>query len=147
MTRGFTLALLAATLLIGGCARADDKSHKEAAAALIKAMDVEKQMLATIEPTVDNLVKGNPAFAGKKEVLVKFFNDCMSWDGLKDEYIAIYTKNFTEDELKELEKFYKTPVGKKLAGKTAEVAKMSMELGAKKVQEKQGDLLKLLQEK
>src|SRR5438093_7645126 len=55
----------------------------------------------------------------------------MSWDKMKDDYISIYTQVFTEDELKGLMDFYKSPIGQKLVAKTPELTGKLMEMGQK----------------
>ena len=56
----------------------------------------------------------------------------MSWDNLKDDYIAIYADTFTEDELKGLIAFYEGPLGQKLISKTPDLMKRSIEVSQKK---------------
>ena len=56
----------------------------------------------------------------------------MSWDNLKDDYIAIYADTFTEDELKGLIAFYEGPLGQKLISKTPDLMKRSIEVSKKK---------------
>lgn len=55
----------------------------------------------------------------------------MSWEKMKEDYIALYADTFTEEELKGLIAFYKSPVGQALAKKTPELTKKSMELSQK----------------
>jgi uncharacterized protein len=53
----------------------------------------------------------------------------MSWENMKNDYIALYAETFTEDELRGMIAFYKTPVGQSWISKQPEVARRSMELG------------------
>ena len=59
----------------------------------------------------------------------------MSWDNLKDDYISIYAETFTEEELKGIIKFYKTPIGQKFVKETPELMKRSMEISRKQMKE------------
>jgi hypothetical protein len=57
----------------------------------------------------------------------------MAWDNMKDDYITLYAETFTEEELKGLVAFYKTPVGQAFVKKQPEVMKRSMELTQKRM--------------
>jgi hypothetical protein len=57
----------------------------------------------------------------------------LSWDKLKDEYIAIYAETYTEEELKGAIEFYKSPVGHSFITKQPELMKRSMELSQQRV--------------
>lgn len=145
MNRVLKVVVFAVGVLVCGQAvQADDKTHKAAAKELLKAMDAEAQYTSAIDTQVDQLAKANPMFAEKKDALKKFFTKYMGYESMEDDLVKMYTKNFTEAELKEITTFYKTPAGKKLASKTAEISKLGMELGMKKVQENQAELIKLL---
>jgi len=147
MNRVLKFALLAVGVLVcGQAARADDKSHKAAARDLFKAMDLEGQYAATIDVALEQINKTSPTplSADQKGKMKKFFTKYMGYEGMEDDLVKMYTKNFTEDELKEVANFYKTPAGKKLASKTGEMTKLGMELAQKKVQENQAELIKIL---
>lgn len=53
----------------------------------------------------------------------------MSWEKMKNDYISLYAETFSEDELRGMIAFYKTPVGQAWISKQPEVARKSMELG------------------
>jgi uncharacterized protein len=55
----------------------------------------------------------------------------MSWDKVKEDYITVYAETFTEEELKGLVAFYKSPAGQALVKKQPEIMRRSMELSQK----------------
>ena len=59
----------------------------------------------------------------------------MSWKNLKDDYISAYSEAFSEEDLKGLADFYKSPLGQKLVDKTPELTTKLMEISQKKVQQ------------
>lgn len=63
-----------------------------------------------------------------KEVLDVYFNDPETQSNLKSTYATIYSEEFTEKELSEMIKFYKTDTGKKVLQKLPTV----MEKGRRK---------------
>jgi len=64
-----------------------------------------------------------------KEVLDAYFNDSDTQNNLKTIYAKIYTEEFTENELKELIKFYKTATGRKVLQKLATINQKAWERG------------------
>jgi len=135
-----------AVLIFTPTSGADEKSHRQAAEDLLNYVNTEKQLQTAIDQTVDMQVKANPQIAPKAGVMKKFFVKYMSWDSLKDDIVKIYTDAFTEDELKQVTAFYKTPVGKKMIEKMPELMGKGMQLGLRRVQENQGELIRMLQE-
>lgn len=55
---------------------------------------------------------------------------------LYEEMVKIYMEEFTHNEVKELLKFYETPIGKKMASKTPALTQKGMLAGSKWGQEK-----------
>ena len=58
----------------------------------------------------------------------KIMAEELTWDKLKEGFIAVYAETFTEEELKGLIVFLKTPVGQAFVKKDPEVTKRSTEL-------------------
>ena len=65
--------------------------------------------------------------ADKKEVYVKEAKGTM--DGLYAKMADLYMKEFTPEEIAELNRFYDTALGKKLAGKQFDLSQKSMAIG------------------
>ncbi|MFO0954828.1 MAG: DUF2059 domain-containing protein [Isosphaeraceae bacterium] len=130
----------------GPAARGDEKSHRKAAEELLLTMNVDRQLQSSIEQTIEIQAKANPQLAQLKDVMKKFFEKHMSWEGLKEDMISIYAGAFSEDELKEITAFYKTPTGKKMVAKMPELMSKGMQLGAQRVANSQSELLQMIQE-
>lgn len=77
----------------------------------------------TIENYVNHLSLRNSKL--NKEEMMLFFNSYMGWNVVKDPTIKIVADKFTEDELKNINAFFKTDDGKALAGQSP---KISMEI-------------------
>jgi hypothetical protein len=92
----------------------------------------EKQTVEAVE--AQN--KGPEAVAEAKEIFESFRTKMlnMDFDGLmRDAYVRIYAKYFTEKELEELIAFYGTPVGKKSIEAMPHLMKESMEAAAQEL--------------
>lgn len=70
----------------------------------------------------------------------------MSYESMKDDLAKIYAEEFTEQELKDITKFYLTPAGKKVNQKMAALMQKGVVLGQNRMQahlaEFQNDLQK-----
>jgi hypothetical protein len=142
-----TLALLTAIVLFiaaGLSANAQDQSKRAVAEELLNLVDMKGTMersSATVKQMViQQIQKSNPApqdpaveakltdFMGK---IMDMVSHEMSWDKLKDKYVTLYSDIFTEQELKDITAFYKTPSGQALIKKQPEVMKRSAEMTQK----------------
>ena len=92
---------------------ADDQSRRKAAEDLLVVMNVQQTMDDAIDQMIDMQMKANPQMAPMSNVLKQWAAKVLSYASLKDELIKIYAGELTEDELKQLAAFYKTPVGKR----------------------------------
>lgn len=119
--------VMAAILLAAMPAWAGEK-EKAAALELVKMVvphetydQMMEQMVSAMSEQFRNAGEKLPADFDKK--IQAAVNDVMSYDDVLGWTADIYAARFTVDELKEIEKFYRTPVGKK-------VMKLLPELGA-----------------
>jgi hypothetical protein len=71
----------------------------------------------------------------------------LSWAALKPDLAEVYAREFTEPELRELLRFYQSPIGKKASSKIPALMQMGMEIGQRHVQEHMPELQKILQDK
>ncbi len=60
--------------------------------------------------------------------------------------VKMYTKEFTEAELKEMTKFYKSDLGKKIVQKNPVLMQKGADLGARRVQENLEELKKMIED-
>jgi len=151
MIRRFSTCRLSATLLVGLCvtsgiASADEKSHRDAAVDFIKAAGIDKTFEPMIDQSIETQVKANPMMVQLKPVLKKFMSKYLSFESLKDDMIKLYMEEFTEEELKAIAAFYRTPAGKKAVDRMPVLAMKGAEMGMKKVQENVGELQRMIVE-
>jgi hypothetical protein len=141
------ISLVFAFTLLGFAipAAADEASHRQAADDFLQASGAAASMDAAATQMIDLQAKQNPAIAGLRDVMKKFMNKYVSYSAVKEDLISLYVEEFTESELKELAAFYRTPVGKKAAEKVPVMMAKGAELGMKKVQANQAELIKMIQ--
>jgi hypothetical protein len=80
------------------------------------------------------------------EVMNSFVAKYISWDTLKDQLAAMYAQEFTEQELKNLAAFYRSPLGIKLSEKQPALMQKGAALGQQAVQGHQAELQQMMQE-
>lgn len=141
------LAVLAVGFLaIGARASADEKSHRAAAEDFLKATGIEKTFDQIIDQSIEQQAKSNPMLVQLKPVLKKFMSQHFNYQVLKDDLIKIHMEEFTEEELKEIAAFYRTPIGKKAIQKMLPLQQKCSELGMKRVQDNIGELQRMVVE-
>jgi uncharacterized protein len=116
-------------------ARADEASHRKAVESLFALMGMERVLAESIDQMLAMQVQQNPALAQFQPQMKAFLSKYMSWASLKDDMAKIYMAEFTEAELKELTKFYETPLGKKTIQKMPGLMAKGAEIGQKRVQD------------
>jgi hypothetical protein len=84
-----------------------------------------------------------------KKYLDKLFNvmeQSLSWQNLKEDMISIYVNVFSEDELKGMLAFYKSPVGQSVIGKMPAAMQQSMLLMQKRMPKLEEQIKKVTEE-
>ncbi|THF58674.1 DUF2059 domain-containing protein [Pseudothauera rhizosphaerae] len=115
-------------------ASAYSESEREAERLLI-LLDMESLLEESMSQMLDVQLQQNPALIPYKSVMMQFFKKHMSYESLKGEMIDIYAEAFTAPELKEINAFYDSEVGKKVVRKLPGVMTRVSMLGATRVQD------------
>ena len=123
---------------------ADAASEKEAEK-LLSMVGTQEVMEQSMSQMLDIQLQQNPALAPYKGVMMEFLNENMSYESLKPELIKMYSEEFTSSELREINAFYSTDVGKKSIEKMPTLMMQGGQLGATRVQENIGDLQAMIQ--
>jgi len=133
------VACLLLCAVVTGAARAQSPTPETMAAAheLVVTMRSADQFKALLPIIMKNL---KPAIVQGRPDVERDFDATMPslMDGLNarvneivDEITAIYARNFTPDELREITAFYRGPAGKKFLEKQPAIAQESMQIGQK----------------
>ena len=136
------LPLLLAALLLPGpraalrAADDDVEARRATAAELLKSMHLEqavaaagKRMLTNLDGMADRMAKQPNLTPDQTAEVQKFREEIhaiveqqLGWDAIKTDVIQAYADDFSEPELKEMDTFYRTPTGQKLADKQPELS-------------------------
>ena len=139
MKKLFKTTLAIATLAFSGLAFAADTAPVEAAR-LLDTLNLQRVLKESIETSLDAQIQRQPGLAPYREVMLSFMAKYMSYDGLKDELVEIYAKEFNGEELATLREFYQTPVGRKAVERLPALMAQGMQMGQRRVQAHLGEL-------
>ena len=100
-------------------------ASKKSVEELIKVMELKDQYTESRKMMSDIQIKyidSNKNIAATFQTIQKLKDKYLSWDIVKADFIKVYSEAFTEEEIKGLINFYKTPLGQKLVEKQPEIA-------------------------
>lgn len=126
-------------------ARASDEQVK-AIREMFQAMEIEKTVNETLGATAAMLAAQTENPVKAKPLMEKFIQETIGFKAVEADMIKLYQTNFSLAEVQEITKFYKTPAGKKLAGKQSELFKEGAEIGQAKLLAKQEELQKIIEQ-
>lgn len=73
----------------------------------------------------------SPNMANHMDKMMDLMAGVLSWDKIKDDYVALYAGTFSAEELKDLIAFYKSPAGQAFTRKQPELTMKTMEMTQK----------------
>lgn len=112
---------------------------------LMKVIDFDKMINESIETSMKGLEQMLPGLAKHQTELRNFYNKTINPQQLRNDVTTIYAEIFTEQELKDLITFYKTPTGQKALQKLPEIMQRSMQLAQQRLMENQAELYTLME--
>ncbi len=144
---GALFVLLSASFAQAQTPAAIKPSQLKAAEDLIAASNIESQMSAMYANMVTAASSQIPEDQKTKfkTIMLNFLSKYMSFADLKQEMARIYAEEFTEAELKEITRFYLTPVGKKTIEKLPALQQKGIAMAQQKLQAHLPELQQTLQ--
>lgn len=124
---------------------ATSQAHRQAAEELLEVTGLKGSMDRMITQMVEMQVQQKPEMQPYREVLLQFFAKYLGFNSIKPDFIDIYTEEFTEQELRQLTDFYRTPVGKKTITKLPVLMQKGAQIGMSKVRMHEGELREMLE--
>jgi uncharacterized protein len=97
---------------------------------LIKQM-VTSQLRAVKPP--EGRAEATKELADQLNKILDVVAEEFSWENMREDYINLYAGLFTEEELKDLIAFYRSPVGREFVKKQPELMKRTLEITQRKV--------------
>ncbi len=138
------IIITVACVVSWSCAYGQTDQQKALAEELMNVMNVKEtidQSMAMVKQMIPSQMQMAQQGAGQKEISPQASEQAMqtmdiiaqefSYDKIKDDYIRLYSEVFSEDEMKGIIAFYKSPAGQAFLKKQPELMKKSMELSQK----------------
>jgi uncharacterized protein len=125
----------------------DTSSHRAAVNDLLETVEFEKNMLETIENMLEMQIRQNPDLIAFRDVMSSFFIKHLTSDEVKERYVDIYLESFTEEEIVELNTFFKTDLGRKYYIESQNLSLKGMQIGEEVVQQNMGEFQMLMMER
>ena len=140
-----TLVLIAALVLAGPlAAQTPSDARVEAALALMEAMDMEEVMKETMEESMAqqaemmSMLNGgalpDSLLTASMEIGRKWAIRALEWSTLRHDLARLYAETYTVDQLRQLEDFYRSPVGRLLLDTTPELTAGTQEIMSRRMQ-------------
>jgi hypothetical protein len=128
--------LITALLLFAALATTLSANKEAQIERMLKLANVSNMMdsvLQQMQAQLDRQFQPQATTDAKKAIVEKYTQEIVSttkaaleWNKIKKPFIELYMKVYTEKELKELIKFYESPVGKKMIAKMPELMQKTM---------------------
>lgn len=113
---------------------------------LLELSGSKAAMLQMTDMMLEQQLQQNPTLIPFEGVMRRFFEKHLSYENLKDEYIALYVEAFTVEELREMNRFFASDVGRKSVSMMPTLMQKGGELGASRVAQHLGELQAMIQE-
>lgn len=121
-------------------------SHQKAAKELFMLVGGTTLAQSSAESMVNVMSQTNPGIRKHRQVISDWCTKVFTQDAFIDAMSALYAKHFSEQEIADLIKFYRTDLGKKAIRTLPIVMKEGMEVGAKFGQLHNQELVDMLTE-
>jgi hypothetical protein len=105
-------------------------SQRAAVADLFAALKLQQEVQSMPESMIDGEIARNPGMAPFRDLMVAWLKKYMTWPAMEPQLTQLYASNFTEEELKTMAAFYRSPAGQKAVQKMPEMMQRTAMLGA-----------------
>jgi uncharacterized protein len=104
--------------------------QRAAVADLFAALKLQQEVQSMPESMIDGEIARNPGMAPFRDLMVAWLKKYMTWPAMEPQLMQLYASNFTEEELKSMAAFYRSPAGQKAVQKMPEMMQRTAMLGA-----------------
>ncbi len=112
-----------------------NSSHaaNSAAYTLLATMNMKESYEGMITRITEMQIQANPQLKAIEPTIHDFFTKYMGWEAQRGDIAALYAKNYTAEELAELNTFYQTPLGQKTVQLMPQLAAAGAKIGQSKM--------------
>ena len=136
--------VLGAILLLGiGQAlsvSADEASHRQQVQKLFELTQMQQKINESLDNVLALQIAQSPELKDHKTVVKEFLERHIGWHSLEDALTDMYLKEFSEQELKDMNAFYGSATGRKVIERLPVLVQMRNQLASARLQENIGEL-------
>ena len=103
--------------------------------ALLEAEGTPQMMEQTLKTSLEAQLKAAPVLLAYRQAFEMYLRNTISFEAQKEELARIYLEVYAPDEIRELIRFYQTPIGRKKAAAGSRIATAAAQVTQKKMQE------------
>lgn len=140
-------ALLVAVFLVSSMGVTWAQSPKAGvseAKQLLEIMKMGDIMDSTMEKVLDSQLAASPGLEPFKDDLVVFLKKYASYEALYTDLVDLYAETYTAQEMVELIRFYKSPIGQRTLEVMPDLLSKSQQLGLQRVEDNKAELADML---
>ncbi|RLA65648.1 MAG: hypothetical protein DRQ78_05145 [Epsilonproteobacteria bacterium] len=115
-------------------------ASNSAAYTLLATMNMKQSYEGMIERVTQMQIEQNPELRKVKPTIHAFFTKYMGWEAQRGDVAALYAKNYTLEELQELNTFYQTKLGQKSVQLMPQLAAAGAQIAQGKLASHMGEL-------
>jgi len=139
MTRLFPIGTAVIALALASFAAAQNPAptaaplsapQRAAVADLFAALKLQQEVQTMPESMIDGEIARNPGMSPFRDLMVAWLKKYMTWPAMEPQLTQLYASNFTEEELKTMAAFYRSPAGQKAVQKMPEMMQRTAMIGA-----------------
>ena len=142
------LIVFAALLLLAAPAAAQEEptpGEVQAVRELLEASGTRETFIRAIELGMAE-AGGEDLTPAVRQVVREFMDEHFRYEDLEPEFIRIYTDLYSEEELRAITAFYRTPAGRRMAEVAADMAVRSQRIAMARMQARMPELMQRLME-
>ena len=135
---GFAIAMLIAAS--AAAVHADEASHRQAVEQLFELTAMQQKIEESVATVLALQITQNPALKPHQDVVSEFLERHIGWQSMQDALVDMYTKEFTEQELEDMNAFYGSATGRKVIERLPVLVQMRNQIATQRLQENIGEL-------
>ena len=105
---------------------------------------MEQKINESVETVLALQLQQNPQLGAHRDLVQSFLERQIGWENMREPVTEMYLAEFTEAELKEMNKFYSSPTGQKVIKQLPVLVQKRNQLAMQRLQENIGELQKEL---
>lgn len=127
-----------------GRSQGADLGRRQAAEELARLMYAVESRSDFVGSIIDSSIRSNPNLELHRDVVLEWVRKLVSWEAIGPSLVDLYAREFSEEELRNILAFYKTPTGQKVLERLPSMLSGTTGMGLALAKEKREELEQLI---